>query len=217
VFHVSLGDGTAVQARRLLLATGVVDELPAIDGLAARWGRSVFNCPSCDGWEHRKQALAVVGGDNRNVILALSLARWSSDVVLCANGTKPDAGSLRLLDDRNITVRNEPVVVLQGEGDALERITFADGAPLERQALFFHPPTRQRSDLPRQLGCTLLDDSSVQIDDLGHTSVAGVFAASDMARRPTMPVPGAFVVIAAAEGATAAVAIDQELLFESLA
>jgi thioredoxin reductase len=97
-----------------------------------------------------------------------------------------------------------------------ERVVFADGAPLERQAIFTHPPTRQRSDLPRQLGCTILDDDSIQVDDRGDTGVRGVYAAGDMARRPTMPVPGAMVIIAAAEGAVSGVAIDQDLFFESL-
>jgi thioredoxin reductase len=94
---------------------------------------------------------------------------------------------------------------------------FSDGEPAERAAAFLHAPTRQRSDLPHQLGCELLEDGSVMVDDLGQTSVPGVLAAGDMARRPTMPVPGAQVIIAAAEGAIAAVAIDQTLAMQELA
>jgi thioredoxin reductase len=176
----------------------------------------VFNCPYCDGWEHRDQPLAVVGGDTTNVLLALHLVRWSSEVVLCTNGATPDDESLRLLAARNVAVRSEPLSSVEGNDTGLERILFEAGPPLERRALFFHPPTRQRSDLAGQLGCAFLDDGSVQVDDLSHTSVPGVSAIGDMARRPSMPVPGALVVIAAAEGAIAAVAIDQELLFESL-
>jgi len=93
---------------------------------------------------------------------------------------------------------------------------FADGTAIARHAIFFHLPTRQSSDLPHQLGCAFLDDGSVQVDDLCHTSVEGVSAVGDMARRPALPVPGAMVIIAAAEGALAAVAIDQELFFGSL-
>jgi thioredoxin reductase len=216
-FELCLGDGKTARARRLLLATGVADDLPPIAGLADRWGRSVFNCPYCDGWEHRNEPLAVLGSDFINVFIALSLVRWSPDLVLCTNGTELDDGSLWLLNDRGIALRTESVLALEGDGDTLERIIFASGPPVARHAVFFHPPTRQRGDLARQLGCAFLDDGSVQVDDLGHTTIPGVFAAGDMARRPTMPLPGAFVVIAAAEGATAAVAIDQELLFETLA
>jgi len=106
---------------------------------------------------------------------------------------------------------------LEGADGQLKRVVFATGESVERRAAFLHPPTRQRSDLPGQLGCVLLEDGSVRVGDFGQTSVAGVFAAGDMARRPTMPVPGAQVVIGAAEGAIAAVAIDQDLLMNDLA
>jgi thioredoxin reductase len=216
-FEITLSGRATVPARRVVLASGVVDELPDIDGLAGHWGRGVFNCPYCDGWEHRDQPLAVLGADPVNVLLALNLVRWSPDVVLCANGGTVDGDSLRLLAARGVTVRAESVAAVEGNSTGLERIVFAGGPPLERRALFHHAPTRQRSDLAAQLGCAFLDDGSVQVDDLGHTSVPGVFAVGDMARRPSMPVPGALVVIGAAEGAVAAVAIDQEFLFETLA
>jgi thioredoxin reductase len=215
-FELELSDHTVVATRRVLLASGVVDELPPIDGLAEHWGRGIFNCPYCDGWELRDQPLAVLGNDAVNLFLAFNLVRWSRDLVLCTNGTTPDDNSIRVLDDRNIALRSENVIRIEGNGHALQRIVFAEGAPLERKALFTHPPTRQHSDLPRQLGCALLDDRSVEVDDLGHTSVPGVYAAGDMARRTTMPVAGAMVIIAAAEGAVSGVAIDQDLFLESL-
>jgi thioredoxin reductase len=214
-FAVTLADGTREAARRLLLATGVVDQLPAIDGLAGLWGRSVFNCPYCDGWEVRDQPLAVLGTDQRALQLALHLTRWSDDVVWCSNGPLPapleEAGRAPLTA-RGVRLRQEPIVRLEGADGQLARVVFASGEPLERRAAFLHPPTRQRSDLPGQLGCVLLEDGSVSVGDFDQTSVPGVYAAGEMARRPTMPVPGAQVVIAAAEGAIAAVAIDQDLL-----
>ncbi len=186
-FTVTLGDGTTEQARRLLLATGVVDELPPIPGLAELWGRGVFNCPYCDGWEVRDQPLAGLDEDAR-----------------------------RLLAAHKVGLRGEPIARLDGQDGTLERIVFTEGEPVARTAAFLHAPTRQRSDLPRQLGCTLGEDGSVLVGDFGQTSVPGVFAAGDMARRPSMPVPGAQVVIAAAEGAIAGVAIDQELFLQQL-
>jgi thioredoxin reductase len=214
---VSLADGTQEQARRLLLATGVTDQLPPIPGLAELWGRGVFNCPYCDGWEVRDQPLTVLAADPRNLQLALHLTRWSPDVLLCTNGTADlDDDTRRLLDAHKVQLREEAIAQLDGGDGRLERIVFADGEPAERAAGFLHAPTRQRSDLPQQLGCTLLEDGSVMVDDLGQTSVPGVLAAGDMARRPSMPVPGAQVVIAAAEGAIAAVAIDQTLALQEL-
>jgi thioredoxin reductase len=217
-FTITLADGTTQQARRLLLATGVADQLPPIPGLADLWGRGVFNCPYCDGWEVRDQPLAVLAGDPRNFQLALQLTRWSADVLLCSNGPAGLDGDARhLLAAHKVTLRQEPIARLDGGDGRLERIVFAEGEPAARAAAFLHAPTRQRSDLPNQLGCTMGEDGSVMVDDLGQTSVPGVFAAGDMARRPSMPVPGAQVIIAAAEGAIAAVAIDQMLTLQELA
>jgi thioredoxin reductase len=217
-FTVSLADGTSQQARRLLLATGVVDELPPIPGLAELWGRGVFNCPYCDGFEVRDQPLAVLASDQRNLQLALQLTRYSPDVLLCANGQAGlDDDAHKLLAAHKVQLREEPITRLDGGDGRLERIEFATGEPVARAAAFLHAPTRQASDLPRQLGCTMGEDGSVMVDDLGQTSVPGVLAVGDMARRPSMPLPGAQVVIAAAEGAIAAVAIDQQLLLQQLA
>src|SRR6266536_3178627 len=97
-FTISLADGSSEQARRLLLATGVADQLPPIPGLAELWGRGVFNCPYCDGWEVRDQPLAVLAANPRNVQLALQLTRWSPDVLLCSNGpAELDDDTRRLL------------------------------------------------------------------------------------------------------------------------
>jgi thioredoxin reductase len=151
--------------------------------------------------------------------LAVHLTRWSGDVVWCPGGPLGwlDDQGRTLLAARGVRLREEPVARLEGGDGHLDRVVFASGAPLPRRAAFLHPPTRQRSDLPVQLGCRLLEDGSVEVSDLGQTSVPGVFAAGDMARRPSMPLPSAQVVIAAAEGAIAAVAIDQGLVMHDLA
>jgi thioredoxin reductase len=159
-FVVTLADGTRERARRLLLASGVVDQLPAIDGLAGLWGRGIFNCPYCDGWEVRDQPLAVLGADQRTPQLALHLTRWSDDVVWCSNGPLPapleEAGRAPLAA-RGVRLRQEPIVRLEGEDGRLARVVLATGESVERRAAFLHPPTRQRSDLPGQLGCALLE------------------------------------------------------------
>jgi thioredoxin reductase len=214
-FTVTLADGSSEQARRLLLATGLADQLPPVPGLPERWGRGVFNCPYCDGWEVRERPLAVLAADARNLRLALQLTRYSPDVLLCGNGADElDDDARGLLAANKVQLRAEPIARLEGGDGRPLRIVFADGEPVARAAAFLHAPTRQASDLPSELGCTLGEDGAVLVDDLGQTSVPGVFAAGDLARRPSMPLPGAQVVIAAAEGAVAAVAIDQQLLLQ---
>ncbi len=152
-FTVTLADGTSEQARRLLLATGVADQLPPIPGLAELWGRGVFNCPYCDGWEVRDQPLAVLAGDPRNFQLALQLTRFSPDVLLCSNGQEGlDDDARGLLATHKVALREEPIVRLDGGDGRLERIVFAAGEAEARAAGFLHAATRQRSSLPSEDG-----------------------------------------------------------------
>jgi thioredoxin reductase len=213
-FEVTSADGTTTQARRLLLATGVTDELPPIDGLASLWGRGVYHCPYCHGWETRGQDIAVLGGDDQAAHLALNLARLGCDVILCTNGPPAASDAARTaLAARQIRVCDDPVSKVEGEPGRYVRLHLAPGQILEQRALFVHPVPRQHSGLARQLGCTLLDDGSVQVNELGQTTVPGVYAAGDMCRTTAMPQRAAQVIMAAAQGARAAVVIDQELLF----
>jgi thioredoxin reductase len=213
-FELTLADGDRVQARRLLLATGVVDDLPDIPGLAERWGHGVVHCPYCHGWERRDLPLAVLALGEASVRQAIHLRRFSPDLVLCL-GTdfELDQDQRNLLAASNVTVLDKALAGVGGDGATLQWLDFADGSRLERSALFVHAPLRQRSDLAAQLGCRILDDGAVEINDLGQTSIPGVYAAGDMARRPALPVAGAQVTLAAAEGTLAAMVIDQELLY----
>jgi thioredoxin reductase len=213
-FAVTLADGTAVPARRLLLATGVTDELPPVKGLAGLWGRGVYHCPYCHGWEVREQPVVVLGGDDDAAWLALNLARLGCDVVLCADGEATASEAARAaLAAHGVRVCEDLVLGVTGEPGRFVRLSLSPGWTLERRALFVHPVVRQAADLAVQLGCALLEDGSVQVNELGQTSVLGVYAAGDLCRSQAWPRPLAQVVMAAGLGARAAVVIDQELLF----
>jgi thioredoxin reductase len=216
-FEVTLADGTAERARRLLLATSLVDELPSIEGMAELWGRGVFHCPYCHGYEIRDMALAVLGAQPSAVNLALHVTRFSRDVVLCTNGSDElDTDSRDLLAKNGVTLREESIGRLEGSDGHLGCILFTDGTVLDRGALFWSPRFRQRSDLPTQLDCATFDDSCVEVNDVGLTSVPGVYAAGDMARRATMHGPAAAVIAAAASGTMAGIGIDKDLLASDL-
>ena len=216
-FEVRLSDGSTRTARRLLLATGVADELPDIDGLADLWGKGAFHCPYCHGYEVRDQSLAVIGSGERYADLALHLRRLSDDVALCTNGGADlDPDLIALLADQGIAVRDEPIDRLVSKDGVLDRIEFESGEPLTRQAVFTSFTPRQRSALPTQLSCARFDDDAVEVDDFGRTSVIGVYATGDMARRATMPAPFAAVIAAAASGTIAAAALDRDLLAADL-
>ncbi|MBY8870770.1 NAD(P)/FAD-dependent oxidoreductase [Micromonospora sp. PLK6-60] len=213
-FELALADGDSVQARRLVLATGLADDLPPIEGIEDLWGRGVYHCPYCHGYEVKDTTIAVLGSDPVMVDLSLHLRRFSDDVVLCVNGRGDDLdeATRTRLATYGVPVRAEKVVRLESSGDELERIVFESGDPLPRRALFAIGQFGQRSPIPDQLGCRLLPDGCVEVTDFHQTSVAGVYAAGDMAHRPTMPGPTPFVIVATAGGTIAAIAADKDLV-----
>jgi thioredoxin reductase len=208
-FEVELDDGAKVTCRKLLLATGLVDMLPAVEGIDAVYGRSAFNCPYCDGWERCDQRFAVYGPGDRGVALAFELLQWSRDLVLCTGGGKPlTPCQRRRLGEKGIIVREEPIARLAHSGGALERIEFAQGDALECQTLFFVCDRRQASPLAERLGMAAQNGGPVETGRLEQTTVPGLYIAGDAARNVQ------FAIVAAAEGATAAYAINAALTHE---
>ncbi|MCG5217449.1 NAD(P)/FAD-dependent oxidoreductase [Streptosporangium sp. KLBMP 9127] len=211
-FHLDSSDGGTASARRLLLATGLADELPGPRGTGELWGRSAFHCPYCHGYECTGKPVAVIGAAPARVRLALQLSRFAADVALCTGGEPLDPASRAKLESNGVTVRCEAVARLEATGDRLDRIVFESGPPLDRDAVFVVNVPRQRSDLAAHLGCASFADGCVEVNEFGRTSVPGVYAAGDMARRATVPMPLAAVVTAAASGTVAGAVIDQDLL-----
>lgn len=211
-FELSLTDGSRVYARKLLLATGVVNELPPIKGIELFYGRSVFHCPYCDGWEVRDQPLAIYGKGAPGRQLALELTMWSRDLVLCTDGpAELDEQDVQRLSRHGIVVRDERIDRLEGKDGLLACIVFANGEELPRRALFFAVHEHQRSDLPARLGTAFTRRGSVRTDEDERTTVPGLYVAGDAARRVQL------AIVAAAEGAEAAFAINTALLKEDLA
>lgn len=211
-FEVRCADGTVLRARKLLLATGVVDEVPAIPGLEELYGRSVHHCPYCDAWEWRDQPMAIYGRGDGAAGLALTLTGWSDDLLLCSDGALACSDALRArLDALGIPIREDPVLRLEGRSGRLARVVFAAGPPAERRALFFATGQRQASDLPRRLGCRFTERGAVDTGTCEATTVPGLYVCGDASREAQ------FVAVAAAEGAEAGMAISKALLEEELA
>jgi thioredoxin reductase len=211
-FVVRCEDGQEIRCRKLLLATGVIDELPTIPGIDAFYGRSVHHCPYCDGWEWRDQPIASYGREEHGAVLALSLTVWSRDVLVCTDGPASLSARIReQLRARGIRIREERVVQLEGNGGLLERIVFAAGAPEPRRALFFATGQRQASELPARLGCRFTQHGAVATGKCEATNVPGLYVCGDASKEAQ------FVVVAAAEGAEAGMAINKALLEEELA
>jgi thioredoxin reductase len=210
-FAVVCADGTRLTSRKLLLTTGVVDDLPRIPGLSELYGVSVHHCPYCDAWEWRDQPMAVYGSGETGSGLALGLTVWTSDLVLCTDGaTRLDKRVRRRLARHRIEVYEEKIARLEGEKGRLERIVFRDGISINRCALFLAIGQHQHSELARRLGCRLTEHGTVDTGKCESTNVAGLYVAGDASKEAQ------FVIVAAAEAAEAAKAINQALLKEDL-
>jgi thioredoxin reductase len=210
-FAVTLAGGAALACRKLLLAAGVVDLVPHVKGIDELYGRSVFHCPYCDGWEVRDQPLAVYGRGSAGVRLALELTGWSDDLVLCTDGPaylkRADLDRLRRT---GIGLRRGPIARLEGTDGVLERIVFADGSALPRRALFFATGFRQHTALPARLGCDVTARGAIRVNGHEATNVPGLYVAGDASTGVQL------AIVAAAEGARAAFAINTALLREDL-
>jgi thioredoxin reductase len=210
-FNVTIEDGRQFVSRKLLLATGVVDNLPDIEGFNDFYGRSVFHCPYCDGWELREQPIAIYGKGERGCGLSLELTGWSRDLVLCSDGPcELDKEARSRLARHRIDVREERVARLEGRDGILSQIVFADGSTLPRRAMFFTTGQSQHSSLVLRLGCEFNDKGTVRTGRYETTHIRGLFVAGDASRAVQ------WVVVAAAEGAEAAFAINTDLLKEDL-
>jgi thioredoxin reductase len=207
-FVLCAADGARLTSRKLLLATGVVDDLPDLDGLEELYGTSVHHCPFCDAWEWRDKPLAAYGGAEQGPALAMSLAAWSADVLLCTGGSPIQPEAADRLSAAGIRVRGEPVVQLEGRDGMLERIVFVGGDSVARSALFVCVSQRQRSPLAERLGCQFTEKGAVDTGKCEATNVPGLYVAGDASREAQ------FVVVAAAEGAEAGMAIHKTLMEE---
>jgi thioredoxin reductase len=201
-FVVTLADETRVASRTLLLATGLMDQLPEVEGLRELYGRSVFHCPYCDAWELRDQAIGVLGPGRHGLELARMMRQWSKDVVWFPNGHARE-GLIAEAQADGVEVHRGRVARLEGTHGVLERVILRSGVQVPRRALFFASRRTQRSDLPFKLGCRL-DRGRVVPNRLQGVS-EGLYVAGDAAKDVQ------FAVVAAAEGARAAYAIDRAL------
>jgi thioredoxin reductase len=208
-FDVGLSDGRRYHSRKLLLATGVVDDVPDVEGVAELYGRSVFHCPYCDAWELRDQPMVVYGRGAGGAGLALQLTAWSDSVTLCTDGRGRLSSTQReQLGRHRIAVREEPVARLEGADGQLQYVVFRNGDRVSARALFFSTPNRQASDLAARLGCQFTQKGAVQTGRYEATSIPGLYVAGDASRLVQL------AIVAASEGAKAAFAINKALLEE---
>jgi thioredoxin reductase len=204
-FDVRLTTGS-VQARRILLCTGMIDELPEIDGFRALWGTSIFQCPYCHGWEIQNLRFGYLATSLEALTFPLLLRGWTSNVSVLTDGKLAVPLEMRSrLRDGGATLEQRRIARLVPDGGHLECIEFVEGNPLPCDALFAHPRQRQ-GDLIRSLGLVLDAAGYVQVDEVEReTSVPGIYAGGDL----LTPIQGA--LLAAASGIQAAARLNHAL------
>lgn len=206
-FAVTLDDGTLFAGRRLVLATGVSDELPPVPGLAERWGRSVFHCPYCHGYELDAGRIGVLAVGPLSMHHALMLPDWGTVTFFLNDAFAPDAEQMAALAARGVTVERTAVARIEGEAGA--DVVLADGRVLPMADLFVASRMHAASPIASQLGCAMEDGpmgAYVQTDAMKASSIPGVFCCGDMAR------PAGNVAFAVADGAMAGVAAHRSLI-----
>ncbi|MEU8455584.1 NAD(P)/FAD-dependent oxidoreductase [Streptomyces griseoaurantiacus] len=215
-FTAHLAGGRTVRARRVLVATGLKDELPPVPGVAERWGRDVLHCPYCHGWEVRDEAFGVLATSPMSVHQALLVSHWSKDTTLFLNGVaEADLSDeeLRRLAAAGVDVVPGGVAGLVVEDDRITGVRLADGSVHARSVVFVASRMVPRTGLLEKLGAELRETpvgACPVVDETGRTTVPGVWAAGNATLVAQQ------VVNAASTGYTAAAAVNAELVFEDI-
>jgi thioredoxin reductase len=211
-FEIRLNDGTTVSSRKLVIATGLRDELPALAGLSERWGRTVLHCPYCHGYETGGGPLGVLATHPLSAHQANLVHDWGSVTFFTNGAALPDEETRSKLAARGIVIETAPIAALLGQAPALSGVLLADGRELPLNALFV-APTLHQSPLIAQLQLAMDDSVTgpiVRTDERRMTSVPGIYAAGDIVRS------GHSVSFAVADGVMAGISVHQALVAEAL-
>jgi thioredoxin reductase len=212
-FSITLADGDVVEAARLVLACGITDVLPDLPGLAERWGKSVLHCPYCHGYEFAERRLGVLAVSPLSAHQALLIAEWGPTTLYLNGGDRPEEPVHAKLLSKGVGVEPAPIEALLGDGGALSGLRFSDGRTAAIDALYLAPRSRLNGPLAERLGCALDNGPFgpvIRTDAAKMTTVAGVYAAGDVARAPHS------VSWAVADGVTAGVSVHQSFAFADL-
>lgn len=207
-FVVTLERGVQYGARRVVLSYGRIDVIPPIEGAEKLYGKSVFHCPDCDGPSMIGSRLSVYGKDRSAAILALYLLTWGESVTLLTDGQdlELDEAGRAVLGRYDVAIQSKKIARLCDKDHRLAAVEFADGDALPMDGLFFHLGSPPASDLAAKLGCKRDREHNLEIENSTETTVAGVYAAGDLAGPPYL------AISAAAKGVKTAMTVHRSLL-----
>lgn len=206
--EVTTAQGEKWLARKIILATGLKETLPAIEGIEHYYGRSLFSCPYCDGWELREQPMIFISDSEYVFHMSRVIAHWSSNLAVCTNGNDLlTTEQKQALAAKGIAVYNKRIIRLHGKDGQMKAAELEDGTLFSCVGGFITPQWEQASTLAESLGCKLNAVGAIETDAMGRTSVEHIYAAGDNAI-----IEPALISIAVAEGSRAAIGVNTELI-----
>jgi thioredoxin reductase len=208
LFELVTSENERYQSKTIIISTGLKDVLPSIDNISEYYGRSLFHCPYCDGWELRDKPLVVIIGEQvQGFHFIQTIYNWSKDLIVCTNGEAFLSSAQRtLLQNKEIKIIENKIKNFVGKNGQMEKVIFEDGKSVLRKGGFVMPKLIQSSDFGKQLGCEYNSLGGIAIDSFGRTNIQGVYAAGDAS-----VVAPAQIIIAAAEGVRAAAGVNTDL------
>lgn len=209
LFHLEAEDGAVFQAKRIILAMGFKEVLPDVERVAEFYGKSLFSCPFCDGWEMRDKALVVISDNEAASHMVKVASNWTEDLIYCTNGRQLLEEEKSLLESRGIQIYEEKIRALNGDNGKLAEVLFEDGRAISREGGFITPEWMLASDIAASLGCKLNDRGGVENDAMKRTNIEGVYACGDVSLAGASQ-----LIFAAAEGSMAAISINAAMIEE---
>ncbi len=212
-FSVKINNGETIACKKIILATGLKDELPDIKGVKARWGKTVIHCPYCHGYELRNRSLGVIATGPMSLHQAGMIPDWGVTTYFSQGEYLPDPEQKLFLQQRGVSFEDTPVVEVLGDNLDVFAVKLADGRIIAVGGLYVGPKTHMASPFAELLGCEFTDGAMgavVVTDDFKQTTVAGVFAAGDIAN------PMQNATFASASGVMAGIGVHKQLIQELL-
>lgn len=207
-FELVTSDNERYQSKTIIISTGLKDVLPNIENISDYYGRSLFHCPYCDGWELRDRPLVVIIGDQvQGFHFIQTIYNWSKELVVCTNGKVfQNSAQKDLLQNKGIKIIENKIKNFVGKNGQMEKIIFENGESVLRKGGFVMPKLIQASDFGKQLGCEYNPLGGIAVDSFGRTNIQGIYAAGDAS-----VIAPAQIIIAAAEGVRAAAGVNMDL------
>ena len=196
------------ESKTIIISTGLKDVLPSIDNIHDYYGKSLFHCPYCDGWELRNKPLVIIIGEQaQGFHFIQTIYNWSKDLIVCTNGDLfENSGQKRFLNNKGIRIIEYKIKKFVGKNGQMEKVVFENGESASRRGGFVMPQMIQASDFGKQLGCKYNSLGGIAVDSFGRTNIQGIYAAGDAS-----VVNPAQIIIAAAEGVRAAAGVNADL------